>query len=112
MKRIRKGDRETKRRTKTARPKQGCIEHVGTVGAGEHEDARRRIKAVHLNEDLIERILPLVVAAHQSVLTLTTGSSDGVNLVDKDDARLVLPRLRKEVADARWADAHDHLDEF
>src|SRR5262249_3068333 len=36
---------------------------------------------------------------------------DGVDLVDEDDAGRVLLALKEEVADARGADADEHLDE-
>ena len=38
-------------------------------------------------------------------------TADGVDLVDEDDARLVLLRLVKQAAHARCADADKHLDE-
>jgi hypothetical protein len=34
-----------------------------TVGRGDDDHARRRIEAVHLGEDLVQRLLALVVAA-------------------------------------------------
>ena len=41
----------------------------------------------------------------------TALASDGIDLVDEDDARRVLLRLLKEVADTRGADTDKHLDE-
>ncbi len=37
--------------------------------------------------------------------------SDGVELVDEDDRRRVLPRLLEQAPDARGAEAGEHLDE-
>src|SRR6185436_21194845 len=37
--------------------------------------------------------------------------TDGVELVDEDDRGLVLARLAEEAADARGAEAGEHLDE-
>src|SRR5258705_190157 len=42
---------------------------------------------------------------------LLTRAADGVDLVDEDDARGILLPLLEEVADARGADADEHLDE-
>ena len=39
------------------------------------------------------------------------GGADGVELVDEDDRRRVLARLLEELADARGAEAREHLDE-
>ena len=43
-------------------PKQRRIEHVGPVGGGEHDDALVSGEAVHLREDLIQRLFALVVS--------------------------------------------------
>ena len=43
-----------------------------------------RVEAVHLDQDLVERLLALVVAAAQAGAAL---AADGVDLVDEDDAR-------------------------
>ena len=36
---------------------------------------------------------------------------DGIDLIYKDDARCVLLALHEQIADARRADANEHLDE-
>jgi hypothetical protein len=46
-----------------ARPQQRRIEHLGTVRRGDHDHARRRVEPVHLCQDLVQRLLALVVAA-------------------------------------------------
>src|SRR5918994_2094141 len=45
------------------RSKECLVEHVGPVRRRQDDHGRRRIKTVHLREDLVERLLPLVVAA-------------------------------------------------
>ena len=67
-----------------------------------------RVEAVHLDEELVERLLALVVAAAEAGAAL---AADGVDLVDEDDAGGVLLALLEEVADARGAHADEHLDE-
>ena len=42
---------------------QGGVEDVGTVGRGDQDDAAAHVEAVHLHEQLVQRLLALVVAA-------------------------------------------------
>ena len=84
------------------------IEDVGPVGRGEDDDALVGVEAVHLDEDLVERLLALVVAAAEAGAAVPP---HGVDLVDEDDAGRVLLGLLEHVADARGAHAHEHLDE-
>ena len=46
-----------------ARAQQGGIEDVGPVGGRDHDDVVLGLEAVHLDEQLIERLLALVVTA-------------------------------------------------
>ena len=64
---------------------QGRVEHVGTVGGGQGDDAAVRSKAVHLGQECVQRVFALVVAAHGGVLR--AGTSDGVDFVDKYNTR-------------------------
>src|SRR3989441_1110779 len=91
-----------------ARPQQRRVEHVGTVGRGDEDHALVGLEAVHLDEQLVEGLLALVVAAAQARAAVP---ADGVDLVDEDDAGSVLLALLEEVAHAARADAHEHLDE-
>ena len=84
------------------------VEHVGPVGRGDEDDALVGLEAVHLDEQLVERLLALVVAAAEAGAAV---AADGVDLVDEDDAGRVLLALLEQVADARGADADEHLDE-
>src|SRR5690606_26396179 len=80
------------------RTQQRRIEHVGTVGRGDDDHAIVALEAVHLDEQLVERLLALVVTAAEACATVTT---DRVDLVDEDDARRVLLALLEQVANAR-----------
>jgi hypothetical protein len=91
-----------------ARTQQRGIEHVGTVGRGDQDDAFVGLEAVHLDQQLVQRLLALVVAAAEAGATMT---ADRVDFVDEDDARRVLLRLLEHVAHAARADADEHLDE-
>ena len=92
------------------RPQQCRVEDLGPVGGGEHDHTLVAGEAVHLGEDLIERLLALVVTAE--VDRAAAGAADGVELVDEDDRRRDLLGLLEQVADTARTDADDHLDEL
>ena len=91
-----------------ARAQQRRVEDVRPVGGRDQDDVGARVEAVHLDEQLVERLLALVVAAAEAGAAL---AADRVDLVDEDDARRVLLGLLEQVAHAGGADADEHLDE-
>ena len=91
-----------------ARAQQRRVEHVGAVGRRDQDDAAAHVEAVHLDQQLVEGLLALVVAAAHAGAAVAT---DGVDLVDEDDGRGVLLGLLEQVAHAAGADADEHLDE-
>ena len=84
------------------------VEDVGPVGGRHDDDALVGLEAVHLHQQLVEGLLALVVAAAQAGAAM---AADGVDLVDEDDAGLVLLGLLEQVAHPAGADAHEHLHE-
>ena len=64
---------------KAAGPQKGRVQNVLTVGSGHDHHALVVAKAVHLHQELIEGLLPFVVATAQARAPLPT---HGVNLVD------------------------------
>ncbi len=88
--------------------KQRRVEDVGPVRGGDQDDVVLHLEAVHLDEELVQRLLALVVAAAEAGAAM---AADGVDLVHEDDAGVRLLGLLEEVADARGADADEHLDE-
>src|SRR5204862_6246155 len=84
------------------------IEHIGTIRRRDEDDALVALEAVHLDEELVERLLAFVVSAAEARAAVT---ADGVDFVDEDDARRVLLALLEQIADAARADADEHLDE-
>ena len=64
-----------------------------------------RAEAVHLDQQLVERLLALGVVVRAAL------AADGVDLVDEDDRRVVLTRDLEQPPDARGAEAGEHLDE-
>ena len=91
-----------------ARAQQRRVEHVGPVGGGDQDDAFVGLEAVHLDQQLVERLLALVVAAAETGAAM---AADRVDFVDEDDAGRVLLGLLEHVAHAARADADEHLDE-
>ena len=67
------------------------------------------LEPVHLDEELVEGLLALVVTTTEAGATL---AAHRVDLVDEHDARGILLRLVEEVADAARADADEHLHEL
>src|SRR4051794_12324189 len=91
-----------------ARAQERRVEDVGPVGGGDQDDVVLHLEAVHLDEQLVERLLALVVTAAQSGAAV---AADGVDLVHEDDAGRVLLGLLEQVAHTRGAHADEHLDE-
>ena len=90
------------------RAQQRRVEDVGTVGGGDEDDAALDVEAVHLDEQLVQGLLALVVAAAETGAAVP---ADGVDLVDEDDGGRVGLGLLEQVADAAGADTDEHLDE-
>ena len=91
---------------KPAGAQQGFIQNIGAVGGGNDNDALVGGKAIHLHQQLVQRLLALVVAAAKACAAL---AAHGVNLVNKHNARRRLFRLFEQIAHARSAHAHIHL---
>ena len=92
-----------------AGPQQGRIEHVGPIRGGHHDDRLGLREAVHLAEDLVERLLAFVVSAADAGAAM---AADGVDFVDEQDGRGVFLGGVEQIADAAGADADEHLDEL
>ncbi len=64
------------------------------------------IEAVHLDQNLVERLLPLVMRPTQTGAAMATHSID---LINENDARAITFGLLEEVANPARADADKHL---
>ena len=102
------GQRHHDLAVEAARAQQRRIEHVGTVGGGDDDDAFVAFEAVHLDQQLVEGLFAFVMTAAEAGAAMT---ADRVDFVDEDDAGRVLLRLLEHVAHARGADADEHFDE-
>src|SRR3984957_11505792 len=60
------------------------VQGVGPVGGGQHHDPAGVLESVHLGEELVEGLLPLVVARQAAV---AAAGAEGVDLVDEHDRR-------------------------
>ena len=69
---------------KAAWAQQRRIKHIWAVRCGDDDHVGARLEAIHLHEDLVQRLLALVVRTAEPSTALST---DGINLVDEDDAR-------------------------
>ncbi len=92
-----------------ARAQQRRVQHVGTVGGGDHDHAVVVVETVHLHQQLVQGLLAFVMTAAQAG---ATAAADGVDLVDKDDAGGVLLGLIKHVTDPGRAHADEHFHEI
>ena len=103
------GDVDDDLAVEAAGAQQRRVEDVGAVRRAHDDDPGVAAEAVHLDEQLVERLLALVVALADAGAALAAG---GVELVDEDDRRRHLARLAEQVAHARRADADERLDEL
>ncbi len=103
------GQRHHHLAVETAGAQQRRVEHVGTVGGGDDDDALVAFETVHLHQQLVEGLLALVVTAAEAGAAV---AADGVDLVDEDDAGRVLLGLLEHVAHAGGAHADEHLHEI
>ena len=94
---------------KTTGAQQRRIETVGAIGCGKDNDTLVVIEAIHLGQQLIERLLALVVAAKAAAIALLT---DGIDLIDKDDTRCLFLGLLKQVTNLSSAATDKHLNEL
>ena len=93
---------------KSSGTKQGGVQDVHAVGGCKDNDAGVCSEAVHLGQELVERVFAFVVASHLNVFAACT--SDGVNFIDEDDAGRLLLGLLEEVSHAACAHADKHFD--
>ncbi|GIX60793.1 uncharacterized protein BcabD6B2_02280 [Babesia caballi] len=77
---------------------QGWVKDIGTIRPRKHDDSTAWFEPVHLDEDLVEGVLALVVGPGGEP-ALGALLAHGVNLVDEDDCGSVFAGLFKQIAD-------------
>jgi hypothetical protein len=80
---------------KTTGAEQGGIQYIRSVGGGDNDNTGIGIKTVHFHQNLVQGLLPLIMATAQPGTTVAT---DGVNLINEDNTGGIPLSLVKEVA--------------
>ncbi|MCG3119772.1 MAG: hypothetical protein ALAOOOJD_02284 [bacterium] len=94
---------------KPPRSQQRGIQHIRPVCRRDENHPLIRIEAVHLDKQLIQRLLTLIVAAAQAG---TAMPANRVNFVDENDAGRIFFALLEKIPHARSADADKHFDKI
>src|SRR6266480_5271550 len=85
------------------------VKHIRTVCGRDDHNVGLLIKAIHLNQQLVERLLAFVVAPGARIVSL---AAYRVYLVDKEDARHMFFGLFEKVTHPRSSNADEHFHEF
>jgi len=93
----------------STRTEERWIEHVGSVCGSDQNDTIIRLETVHLDEQLIERLLTLIVPATEACSTMPPNRID---FIDEDDTRRMGLALFEQISDAAGANTNEHLDEI
>src|SRR5258708_26691757 len=91
---------------KAPRPQQRAIQHIRPIGRCQHDDARINGKSVHLDQELIERLLALIIYRPDVNAPLT---SDGIQFIDEYYTRRLRFGLLEQVTNASRAHTHKHF---
>ena len=84
------------------------IEDVWSVRCCNEDDVVLEFKPIHLDEQLVERLLPFIVASAHAGAPMAT---DRINLVHEDDAWRRFLGLPEQISDTRCTHTDEHLDE-
>ena len=77
---------------KPTRAEQGRIQHIGPIGRGDENDSFVRFEAVHLDQQLVQRLLAFVMAAAETGAAM---APNGVDFINEDNAGRILLALNK-----------------
>ena len=91
---------------KTARTQKRRVQNLRPVGGSQNQDSLGGIKSVHLRQQLVQGLLPLVISA---AVPAVTAFSNGIHLVDKDNTGGIFLGLLKEVTNTGSSHTHEHL---
>src|SRR6476469_9799711 len=93
----------------TAGAEQSRIENIGPVSGSDDNDAFLGIESVHFDEQGIEGLFALIVAASDAMAAMTT---DRFNFVDENNAGRRFLSLLKHVANPARTRPDKHLHEI
>ena len=102
------GQRDDDLAVEPAGAAQRGVQGVRPVGGGQHHHPGGVLEPVHLGEQLVQGLLPLVAAAEAAVVA---AGAEGVDLVDEDDRRAAGAGLLEQVPDPGRPQADEHLHE-
>ena len=94
---------------KSARPQNRRVENIHAVRRRHDDDALIDSETIHLNQELVERLLSLIVTAAHAGTTL---SGNRIDLIDKDNTRGIFLGFLKQVADTGCADTDEHFNKI
>ena len=92
----------------TTGTQQRRVEHIGAVRCRNDDDVRVAVEAVHLNQQLVQSLLALIVTATHAD---ATAAANGGDLVDEDDGGGVALRFLEQVAHTGGTHTHKHFNE-
>src|SRR5579885_2355170 len=93
---------------KAAGPEERWVKNVRPVGCSHKDNAFVRFEAIHLDQQLVQGLLALVVSATEASPTVTAHRIDFIN---EDDAGRVLLSLFEQVANTGSTHADKHFNE-
>jgi hypothetical protein len=73
------------------------IQHIRPVGGSDENNSLVGFESIHLDQQLVQRLFPLVIAATEAGSAVTPNR---VDFVDKNDARRLLFALNEKVTDS------------
>src|SRR5579885_434581 len=94
---------------KTPRPQERRIEHIRPICSRHYNNLLSLIKAVHLYQQLVERLLPLIIDGAE---TRPPSAPHSIQLINKDDRRRSHFSQIKKVSHSARPHTDKHLYEF
>ena len=91
---------------KTSRTEKGRVKNFRSVSCRKNQKSFGSIKTIHLRKQLVQCLLTFVISAAIAGITAFT---DGIDLINKYDARCILLGFLKKIADTGCSHTHKHL---
>ena len=92
---------------KAPRTQQCRVKHVRTIGRRHENDAFIRFETVHFHQQLVQRLLALIVAAAQARAAM---ASYRVNFINEYDAGGIFLALFEQITHPARAYSYEHFD--
>ncbi len=102
------GQRDDDLTVEPARTAQRRIQRVRPVGGGQHHHPAGVLKAVHLGQQLVKGLLPLIAAG---IAAAVAAGTEGIDLIDEHDRRPAAAGLLEQIPDPRRPQPDEHLHE-